>query len=393
MHKKDLTIFLFFTIFSLLLVQNGFAINLCRWQGFANKSGTLINTTDYITIHNGTKVYNATLFITGMYTADVQTDNTSASIGFKICGVSVQQGAQAWSCPASDFNVLNISITSLADGAACSYSCACSGGYCCSGATQYTAGEGTGTCRASACVATTTATTSPGGGGGGGSTVATTTAATTAATSVATTTVVLPPIEETDSLISILSGNTGNFTYTKDLAVTEIELTVANTVTNARITVSKQGTIPSNISIAAPGIIFAYLTFIPGNFVTGDISQVKIKFKVDKSWITANNVDAGTITLNKFVDGAWQALQTVKTSEDDGFVYFEAVSSSLSVYAITGRAAAATTATTTTVPSEFDFRILALPVGIVVIAVIIVLLVREWMKFSKLKKAAPQSQA
>jgi len=90
-------------------------------------------------------------------------------VTFKIYGVDVLQSAQNW---ALGIHNLNLNITKLANGASCSYSAACTGGYCCSGATEYTDGSGTGTCQSSVCSA---ASTSTGGGGGGGTTPTTTT--------------------------------------------------------------------------------------------------------------------------------------------------------------------------------------------------------------------------
>jgi len=191
MKKELLTYFFFLSTVCFLFISGSVqAINLCRWQGYANKSGNAVNTSDYIKAYNGTKTYNATIFSDGFYIADVQAESTDVTISFKICGVAADQGGQAWSCPASDYNTLNLSITALSDDVACSYSCACSGHYCCDGATEYTDGSGSGTCQSSACSAATTPTTAPGGGGGGGgggATTTTNTTSTTAATTVATT--------------------------------------------------------------------------------------------------------------------------------------------------------------------------------------------------------------
>ncbi len=139
--------------------------NLCSWQGYANISGTIVDSRHNVAVHNGTRVVNATIFSGGQYVADVESA-TGANVTFKICGVDAAQGAQSFSCGTSRV-ILNISATAAANGASCTYSCGCTGGYCCSGATEYN-GTGTGTCQSSVCTApttTTTTTTTTGGGG------------------------------------------------------------------------------------------------------------------------------------------------------------------------------------------------------------------------------------
>jgi len=110
-------------------------------------------------------------------------------VNFRICGILVSMVSQDWSS-GSHYNGtspnFNLSVSKLTGGTSCSYSCACSGNYCCSGATEYTDGTGSGTCQASACAAATTTAPAAAGGGGGGGGVATTTAPVTTAPAVTT---------------------------------------------------------------------------------------------------------------------------------------------------------------------------------------------------------------
>jgi PGF-pre-PGF domain-containing protein len=379
MEKKFLIYSLFlFTVFFLIAPKSAQAINLCSWRGYANISDTLVNTTDYITTHNTTKVYNATIYTNGFYIADIQVDSTTDTPSFKICGVDAVQGAQTWSCP-DGYRTLNLSITALTNGAACSYSCACAGGYCCSGATEYTDGSGTGTCRASACVASTTTTAASGSPGGGG--VAETTTTTT--TTLPTTTTTIPPTEETKILDSIQNGSTGTFDFEdEDLLITDIDVTTSSDVSSPSVTVSQSTTIPATVSIGAPNNVYGYLTITKQNMEDDDISQVKIRFKVAKSWMSENSIDESTITLNRYVDGVWVELATTKISEDDTYVYFEAISPGLSVFAITARAITTTTTvptTTTTLPSAFEDPYVQIGLAIVIIIAIVLILWKSGM--------------
>lgn len=165
-----------------------------------------------------------------------------------------------------------------------------------------------------------------------------------------TTTTTLPPIVEAESVNSIPNGTSGNFTF-QTLPITEVLVTVNDTVSNVQLSISETSTAPATVAIGAPGFTYAYLTITKTNITDKNISNVKIDFKIEKSWIVANGIDISTIALYRFVDGSWVALPTVKLSEDATYVYFEAESPGLSVFAITGQKVTTTTlVTTTTIP-------------------------------------------
>lgn len=68
---------------------------------------------------------------------------------------------------------------------------------------------------------------------------------------------------------------------------------------------------------------------------------MKIKFKVEKTWLANNNIASATIALQRYADNKWNKLSTSKVSEDATYIYFEAESPGLSVFAITGEKKAA----------------------------------------------------
>jgi PGF-pre-PGF domain-containing protein len=218
---------------------------------------------------------------------------------------------------------------------------------------------------------TTTSTTSPSGGGTSGTT--TTTAVTT------TTTTTLPPVEETKSLDSITAGETGIFEFTDpDLRITQIAVIAGNTMTSPSLTVSQSSATPAAADTSAPDSVYGYLTVSEQNITDADVTSVTIKFKVTKVWIEENNVDEDTIALYRYSNGAWTKLATTKISEDATYIYYEAVSPSLSVFAISGAQIVTTTTTvpttTTTVPEEIEVTPVTILVIVVIVAVAIFLL-------------------
>ena len=203
-------------------------------------------------------------------------------------------------------------------------SCYCSGGSC------KACGSGA-TCTASyTCY-------SPGGGGGGGGGATTTT---------------LPPVIQGATIPNISANGTGQASFT-GLPITDISIKSKNNVTNVRITITKTDAQPATVAIGAPGETYAYLSIDKANITDSDITEVKIKFKVEKSWIANNNIDVSQIALYRYVNGQWIKLPTVKLSEDSTYIYFESTSPGLSVFAITGQHLV----TTTTIPSVTTTRI------------------------------------
>lgn len=200
------------------------------------------------------------------------------------------------------------------------------------------------------CVATTTTTTttavaapSGGGGGGGGGGGAAPGP--------------IPTASEASIIPSISAGGTGSVPFTvPNLVITGIDITVTNSVNNVQITVTRQSSAPATVpafAVGGTGAIHSYLIIEKKGVQDSDITNVKIKFKVEKSWLSSNGVDKSTIVLSRFNNGVWNDLPTFITGEDSTYVYFESISPGLSVFVITGQKGKVpvTTTTTTKVPT------------------------------------------
>ncbi|TFH47050.1 MAG: PGF-pre-PGF domain-containing protein [ANME-2 cluster archaeon] len=90
---------------------------------------------------------------------------------------------------------------------------------------------------------------------------------------------------------------------------------------------------PSNTVYKNLNIWVGYLGWAnPGN-----IANPTVNFKVEKSWVTANNMDRTTIRLNRYSDGKWNQLMTAMNGEDANYLFFEAQTPGFSPFAITGK--------------------------------------------------------
>jgi len=88
-----------------------------------------------------------------------------------------------------------------------------------------------------------------------------------------------------------------------------------------------------------PGQVYQNMNIWVGKsgFATSDnIADVKVGFRVEKSWIEANGIVVSTIRLCRNHDDVWNPLPTKQSGEDDKYIYFESNTPGFSPFAITG---------------------------------------------------------
>ena len=113
--------------------------------------------------------------------------------------------------------------------------------------------------------------------------------------------------------------------------------------------VTSSGTIAAKVEIlnhtsamvdqAPTDIVYKNLNIWVGNLGWANPSNIanpKINFKVENSWITVNNIDISTIKMNRYSEGKWNPLATIRIGEDANDLYFEVQTPSFSPFAITG---------------------------------------------------------
>ena len=136
----------------------------------------------------------------------------------------------------------------------------------------------------------------------------------------------------------ILPGRRANVTIekTEDMAITFLSIQVNNSVNNVRINIIKLPGKPAYVVHELKGKVYHYIEINKSDIRDEDINKTLIRFRVEKSWINANNINESTIALNRYTADGWKRLPTIKISEDGENVYFEAEFSGLSLFAITG---------------------------------------------------------
>jgi PGF-pre-PGF domain-containing protein len=127
------------------------------------------------------------------------------------------------------------------------------------------------------------------------------------------------------------AGETKKLTFSKDIGVTEVQLTLQNTVSKISVTVDKLSSKPAETTMPA-GSVHSYLR-IEKDLEDEDVEKVKIKFKVENLWLLSKGFSSEEIILKKY-DRRWKTLPTRKISETGLFAYYEAETESFSYFAI-----------------------------------------------------------
>ncbi|MGQ9788793.1 MAG: PGF-pre-PGF domain-containing protein [Candidatus Hadarchaeaceae archaeon] len=131
-------------------------------------------------------------------------------------------------------------------------------------------------------------------------------------------------------------------------AIISLEIRVSNEARGVGIALRE---VASPATPVPPGIVYRFIEITKENIADADISSVEVSFEVEKSWISANNLDPRMVALYRYNSGTWMALPTMKTGEDATYVFFQATSPGLSYFAIMGNVVVSSTPTTTTTPT------------------------------------------
>ncbi|MBM2831520.1 MAG: hypothetical protein HW414_572 [Dehalococcoidia bacterium] len=127
------------------------------------------------------------------------------------------------------------------------------------------------------------------------------------------------------------------------IPVTKLMIKTREALSIVETTIEQLPTLPADIKTAPAGAkVVDYFTITLKNAPPKTVAAGYIEFKVEKSWLNANSIHPWSVALNRFDDklGQWMPLETKKIREDASLVYYSATLPQLSLFAITGSAAA-----------------------------------------------------
>ncbi|MCS7106164.1 MAG: PGF-pre-PGF domain-containing protein [Candidatus Aenigmarchaeota archaeon] len=137
-------------------------------------------------------------------------------------------------------------------------------------------------------------------------------------------------------LIAAMSKANVSIQKTEGIDFTQIVISVKNRVTSVFINITKLDAKPEEVPALVN--VYRYVRVDKKNIRDEDVEEVKIRFKVGKSWISLNNIIQDSIALYRYTN-KWEKLNTVRIGEDTENIYFEATSPGLSYFAIAGEKA------------------------------------------------------
>jgi PGF-pre-PGF domain-containing protein len=133
--------------------------------------------------------------------------------------------------------------------------------------------------------------------------------------------------------LSVAAGSSLTLAVDKaDIAITEINVKIANSLSNVELKASslKDNPVPT----AAADKVYQYLQITKKNILDSDADEIKIKFRVTKSWLSDNSLTEENIALYRYKDDKWNMLSTAVTGSDATYVNYEAITPGFSYFAI-----------------------------------------------------------
>jgi len=155
----------------------------------------------------------------------------------------------------------------------------------------------------------------------------------------------LPPAEIIESIsppasIPTIIAGEENLVTVENVDIDNLSILTKENVENVRITIMQLTASPPALVENAPDIAYRYLTIIAENIIDPWTENVRISFRVEKTWVASQDIDKDTVTLYRYrcdpLAVGWQSLPTTRSGEDDTYFYYLATSPGLSVFAITG---------------------------------------------------------
>lgn len=114
----------------------------------------------------------------------------------------------------------------------------------------------------------------------------------------------------------------------KELPDTQVHITEENIVS---VTSAKK----ENTNFEIKQFVYKYLEITPNS---SSVSNSIINFKVSKSYLISNDIEASTVRLNRYDNNkSWIELKTEKINEDDSYIYYQTENNHFSTFAITGQ--------------------------------------------------------
>ncbi len=134
---------------------------------------------------------------------------------------------------------------------------------------------------------------------------------------------------------SINSGETASIPVNNGaIGVTDVSFKVKDTAYGAWVNVKKLDALPSSVASFTKKKYKNVEISTSTTLKKAEVENVEIKFKVEKSWLNNNKIDALGVALHRYVGGKWIELSTAKGADDGTYVHYTAKATGFSYFVI-----------------------------------------------------------
>jgi PGF-pre-PGF domain-containing protein len=120
---------------------------------------------------------------------------------------------------------------------------------------------------------------------------------------------------------------------TPELGVYEIALTGKENENGITLRVEALKGTSKQVTVQAPGTVYKNINILTG---TQRMKEALIKFRVENTWLSSNSLAGSDVKMLHWVGSQWTQLETAQTTKDDTYTYYEAKTTTLSPFAISG---------------------------------------------------------
>jgi PGF-pre-PGF domain-containing protein len=138
----------------------------------------------------------------------------------------------------------------------------------------------------------------------------------------------------TPGSVSVLNFSNPILGFSSSLSLSEMDINV-NQTENTNVFVTQYYNTPTGIPTENSGQVYQYLQISLSN--STNVQQANLIFKVNKSWISSNNLNQNNISIYKLdnsTNNQWMILPTTYNGADANFYYYQTSVNSFSYFAI-----------------------------------------------------------
>lgn len=139
--------------------------------------------------------------------------------------------------------------------------------------------------------------------------------------------------ESSYTLAPYFLGNNITLTF-PDFDITSVSIDASAPIDQVKVSLKELKNKPDDVIVVPDGSIYKYFSM---SINEDNLKNATVYFRVNRSWLTYNNISNASVALSEFHDGSWDIIPTYITGSDSKFAYYSARVNDISaLFAISG---------------------------------------------------------